>query len=493
MPREITEYRVFIASPGGLQEERQRFRDALIEYNASDALPRGVVFTPVGWEDTLGGIGRPQSLINEELRECDFFVLVLWDRWGTPPGYAEGRYTSGTEEEFAIAHKALLDDGAPMQKIVAFFKAVDPKQLSDPGFQLSKVLEFRKQLEAGNTLLYQTFDSPDRFSAILRRHLGGWLLADGKSTGPVTALPPDLSPALDPVSRDPTLPGKTRSEELDDAWNLANDGRRTEAETVFSRAIVRANDSGAFIEFGRFLGRDGRIDQALVMFERAKELAQSSGHQSGIATALRAIGNVLVTRGEFFRAEEQYRIAFEIEEKLGCLEGLAKCYGNLGVVLLARKDLVGAEAMHRSSLEIEEKLGRLEGMAADYGNLGNVLHMRGDLPAAESMHRKALEIGHKLGRLEGMAVHYCNLGFVLSAQGDLDAAKAIFRKALEINNKLGQLDGTALSLWGLGEIALTQGDEDEARELYGKALAIYDQIRIPDRAAAVRERLAILQ
>jgi hypothetical protein len=45
-------------------------------------------------------MGRPQSLINEDLKDCDYFVLILWDRWGSPSG--DERYTSATSEEYSI-------------------------------------------------------------------------------------------------------------------------------------------------------------------------------------------------------------------------------------------------------------------------------------------------------------------------------------------------------------------------------------------------------
>ena len=532
MPRQITEYRVFIASPGGLQEERQRFRDALIEYNASDALPRGVVFTPVGWEDTLGGIGRPQSLINEELKECDFFVLVLWDRWGTPPDNDEGPYTSGTEEEFAVAREALADENAPMRQLVAFFKAVDPKQLSDPGAQLSKVLEFRKQLEANKELLYQTFDSSDRFGAVLRRHLGAWVLAHEKHSTLRPELPSEFSHQV-VASREVEALGNVERAALEQAWKLANDGRRTEAETLFSRAIVRANDPGAFVEFGRFLFRDGRIDQAIVMLERAHELAVSSGDQRSAASALRWIGNIFLTRGAFDRAEEHYRTALGIDENLGRLESLADDYTSLGNLLFMRRDLAGAKAMHLKALGIEEKLGKtkglsaaygnvgllhyssgdvsgaeamylkaleideqlgwLEGMAISYGNLGLVLDARNDLTGAEAMYRKALKIDEKLGRLEGMATHYANIGNVFSARGDLVGAELMFLESLAIQEKLGRLPEIAKIHWSLGNNARRRENWNSARKYYQQALKLFEQLGIPDHAADLRELLTSLE
>ena len=55
MPEDIKTYRVFIASPGGLENERNIFRKAINDYNEEDAWERGVGFRPIGWEETLAG------------------------------------------------------------------------------------------------------------------------------------------------------------------------------------------------------------------------------------------------------------------------------------------------------------------------------------------------------------------------------------------------------------------------------------------------------
>src|SRR5437660_10778803 len=102
MPSQLTAYRIFIASPGGLDAERRLFRDVVNRYNELHAIPRGVLFIPIGWDLALAGRGRPKELISSWLRRCDYFVLILWDRWGSPPS-RKGPYTSGTEEEFHLA------------------------------------------------------------------------------------------------------------------------------------------------------------------------------------------------------------------------------------------------------------------------------------------------------------------------------------------------------------------------------------------------------
>ena len=91
------------------------------------------MFEPVGWEDTLGGIGRPQEIINEDLRSCDYFLMLLWDGWGTNPQKSQKKYRSSTEEEFSVATQCFIDEAYPMRQVVILFKAVDARRLSDPG------------------------------------------------------------------------------------------------------------------------------------------------------------------------------------------------------------------------------------------------------------------------------------------------------------------------------------------------------------------------
>ena len=51
MPRLITQYRVFIGSPGGLGDERRCFRDTLERYCRNHSEPRGVLFHPGAYEN----------------------------------------------------------------------------------------------------------------------------------------------------------------------------------------------------------------------------------------------------------------------------------------------------------------------------------------------------------------------------------------------------------------------------------------------------------
>lgn len=177
MADRITRYKVFIASPGGLDEERQAFRDTIRDYNEEmNAQRRDITFMAVGWEETLPGRGRPQSLINDDIIECDYFILLLWNRWGSPPDTpGKSPYSSGCEEEFELALKCLEDPNKPMRQVLIFFKAVDPEQMADPGKQLRPVLDFKRKLERERQHLFGTFDEIVAFQRDQRRHLARWV------------------------------------------------------------------------------------------------------------------------------------------------------------------------------------------------------------------------------------------------------------------------------------------------------------------------------
>jgi len=177
MPSELKKYRIFIASPSGLDSERKSFDSEIDQYNRNEAIPRDVFFQTIGWEQVSPGMGRPQSLINEELKECDFFVLLLYNRWGSNPGENLHRASSGTEEEYYVALECYHDKQFPMRDLACFFKSLSPEQLAEPDEELQKVLNFKMKLESEKKQLFGTFSSTREFETLLRRALAKWLRA----------------------------------------------------------------------------------------------------------------------------------------------------------------------------------------------------------------------------------------------------------------------------------------------------------------------------
>lgn len=98
-----------------------------------------------GWEDTLPGSSRPQHLINEDVRESDLLIGLLWQRWGSPTSQ-NGGYASGFEEEFELAQEQLK--AGQLENIWLFFNDIDEERRRDPGSNSARCSYFASWREA---------------------------------------------------------------------------------------------------------------------------------------------------------------------------------------------------------------------------------------------------------------------------------------------------------------------------------------------------------
>lgn len=78
---------VFLASPGGLSEERERCRTVVRRFNETQTIDDEVCFYVHAWEDVPGGVGRPQDRINSTLDNSDFVLLLFGEWWGSAPAH----------------------------------------------------------------------------------------------------------------------------------------------------------------------------------------------------------------------------------------------------------------------------------------------------------------------------------------------------------------------------------------------------------------------
>jgi len=105
MPYDARVFRILIASPSDVEEERDVAARAIQEWNNLHSSTRNVVLLPVRWETHLSPEygTRPQAVINRAIvDDCDLLVGIFWTRLGSPTGVAD----SGTIEEIERVAKA---------------------------------------------------------------------------------------------------------------------------------------------------------------------------------------------------------------------------------------------------------------------------------------------------------------------------------------------------------------------------------------------------
>ena len=138
MSYQATVYRILIASPGDLGEERNIIPEVISQWNAVRSESSKTVVLPVKWETHSAPMmgSRPQEVINQQLvSTCDLLVGLFWTRIGTHTGVSE----SGTTEEIEY----FIEQNKP---VMLYFSSspIDPEKIDLQQYQRLK--DFKEKM-----------------------------------------------------------------------------------------------------------------------------------------------------------------------------------------------------------------------------------------------------------------------------------------------------------------------------------------------------------
>lgn len=138
MSYESTVYRILIASPSDVDEEREVASRIIQDWNDLHSFNKKIVLLPVKWEThsspTFGV--RPQEAINKQIvDDCDMLIGFFWTKIGTPTG----EDLSGTIEEIKRVSKA-------RKPVMLYFskRGKDPSQIDVK--QLESLTKFKEEV-----------------------------------------------------------------------------------------------------------------------------------------------------------------------------------------------------------------------------------------------------------------------------------------------------------------------------------------------------------
>ncbi|MBN2642937.1 MAG: DUF4062 domain-containing protein [Victivallales bacterium] len=157
-------YKVFIASPGDVLQERQIVRDVIQQWNCNNSEDKDIILQPVGWEThSFPSAGKSaQQLINDQcVNDCDLCIGIFWTKLGTPTD----SHISGTVEEIEY----FIKTGKPA---MIYFSDKSPASLNDVDLEsYAKVKAYRTEFENNHKGLYAAFSNQHNFRENLSNHL----------------------------------------------------------------------------------------------------------------------------------------------------------------------------------------------------------------------------------------------------------------------------------------------------------------------------------
>ena len=150
-------HRIFCATPGDLEIEREAFYKAMADFNERHAMPRGILFVSVSMVPGVLDLRPYQGVLAENIRSCRYYIQVLEDSWGPP--------FRNFEREYAVAMRCQSDPNLPMQDVAVLFKKPLLPHQMEPS-----VLELKQKLAPG-----PDFETPAEYSERVTALLTTWL------------------------------------------------------------------------------------------------------------------------------------------------------------------------------------------------------------------------------------------------------------------------------------------------------------------------------
>jgi Domain of unknown function (DUF4062) len=168
MPKTVTLFRLFIASPSDVKEERMIVQKTVDELNVTFTPQANIKIEVINWEKNVyPGVGDDaQHVVNKVINDdYDIFIGIMFSRFGTPTK----RDSSGTKEEFERAYNNYSKEKLT-PSIMIYFKngAIEFDDIIPD--QISAIQSFKENLKSKG-VLYKDFKQVSDFEQMFRLNL----------------------------------------------------------------------------------------------------------------------------------------------------------------------------------------------------------------------------------------------------------------------------------------------------------------------------------
>ncbi len=227
---------------------------------------------------------------------------------------------------------------------------------------------------------------------------------------------------------------------------------------------------------GALATENGKLDQALRLFEQSVALSRETHNLAAEARALNGLGTVAYYQGNMAQSDECYQRALAVKREIGDMPGVAASLNNLAIQALSRTDYSGALPLTEESVAITESLGDLTAAAGIYNSLGVIREGLSDLEGARTAFERADTLSRTLGIPRTQARALINLGNLSLTANSEHEASAFFEESLRIVRPLDDKRSIAAAILGLGRCALLAGDCAAALTHCRESLALYRDV-----------------
>ena len=284
----------------------------------------------------------------------------------------------------------------------------------------------------------------------------------------------------------------TRGDELPTATTILRwiagshfaDANHAAAEDCVMAAIATAEAWGdnlavgyAVNMLGMFRWQQGDLDEAVRLYNDARERAIRTGDARLAAITAQNLGVIANIRGDFTRALEFYQASLADYRSMGLARDVCIALNNLGMVYTDTERWDEAELSYREAIEVVRDLRDIALRVQIEVNVVEMWVARREFERARAAADAAMELGTQLGDAHIPGDAYRLLGVIERESGDLARAESMLERAAELASVRQDMLLMAETSREQAEVHRRQGRNRETLQALNRAHQLFTQLR----------------
>ncbi|HEX6731710.1 MAG TPA: tetratricopeptide repeat protein, partial [Pyrinomonadaceae bacterium] len=264
-------------------------------------------------------------------------------------------------------------------------------------------------------------------------------------------------------------------------------GNYSAAAEAFSKSSDANSNVDSIVRLADALYMQGDYTEAFNYYRQTLERT-SNGEIGAIVAAVNGAANSAYYLGNYEEALQYYQRSVTIHKTQSEKVGLANALKGIGNIHRSRGDYGAALESYFKSLAVSEQIKAP--LATTLGSIGLVRALQGDFPGALDYYSKALKEFEASSNKIEIARVLSLIGNVHYRQGHFDLSLLAYRQALSLREEMDDKSGQGDILAGIGSTLLRQKNYSEALDSFHKALGLFDSVGNKERIAEVLTRIS---
>jgi two-component system NarL family sensor kinase len=243
-------------------------------------------------------------------------------------------------------------------------------------------------------------------------------------------------------------------------------------------SVITNSTANSYYLLGSSFYRKSKFNDALLTFEKYRNIAEKLKNNSILFLANNAIANVYIEQGKPDVALIYYKKSLLLATNAGNKQNLGLIYNNIAFVYKDEGKYDEAINNLFKSIEINESIGNKLAIGNNYLQLSVIALRKDDFKTSIKYASLSLDIFEGLKRMDLVAISHNTLSAGYEASQDLKRAKSELEQSVVIAKKMNDLRAIALNSNRLGDLLFSNGFYKEALANYLESVSLTEKINL---------------